>query len=253
MIRLAHLELGLPNPLQDNWMLSSLLKGMKRGKQGGDSKAPFTPDHLSKIKETLNLHCMEDRQFWAAALACFFGLLRISSVTVKGEKYWEQNYYLQRSDAKLTSRGMVLCIKLSKTNQFRDRVQETPLPLLSGHRLCPTTALIDFLSQAGELSADLLLLAFSEVRAPSGYKVLTQANFRRRLGKALQEAGLDLVHYNTHSLRRGGATWLLEAGVPVSAIHILGDWKSDSVFKYLCPSVEGKMQLLQSAISKLCV
>ena len=87
VIRILHLEVGMHNPLIENWQLSSLLKSMKRKKSSTQNyKLPLTPDHLLGIRRHLNLEDTRDSQFWCTILSCFFGLLRISSVTVSSGK-----------------------------------------------------------------------------------------------------------------------------------------------------------------------
>jgi hypothetical protein len=245
------MELGLSNPLKDDWFLASLLKGVKRGKGTCNSKAPLTPDHLLKIRAVLNPHNVADNQFWVALLSCFFGLLRISNVTVGSELVWDTDRILRRADVAVTQTGTVFSLRWSKNNQFMERIVEVPLPVLPDHTLCPTTAICRFLTQAGDLPATLPFLSYKVESRPPGYKVLTHTSFRNKLRALLQRSGISNVHYNTHSLRRGGATWLLSAGVPVAAIKVLGDWKSDCVFRYLCPSVHDKMNIVQKAASTL--
>ena len=60
------LEAGLQNPLEKNWYVASILKGVRRVK--GDTsiqKLPITPDILMQILPTLNLQSDFDRTFWA--------------------------------------------------------------------------------------------------------------------------------------------------------------------------------------------
>ena len=46
--------------------------------------------------------------------------------------------------------------------------------------------------------------------------------------------GIDSSLLSARSLRPGGATALLCAGVDSDAIQLLGRWKSDAMFRYLC-------------------
>lgn len=51
--------------------------------------------------------------------------------------------------------------------------------------------------------------------------------------QVLLELGIPASQYGTHSFRRGGATFALEAGVSLDVISLLGDWKSDAMYLYL--------------------
>ena len=96
IIRLIHVELGLMNPL-DNWPLTSLLRGMKRGK-GSDQqhKLPLSFSDLQKLSTEFNMGVTRDCQCWAAILCCFFGLLRISNVTVPSPYTWDSHRIIMR-------------------------------------------------------------------------------------------------------------------------------------------------------------
>ena len=50
---------------------------------------------------------------------------------------------------------------------------------------------------------------------------------------------------SSHSLRRSGATHMLMNSVPIETIRVLGDWRSGVVFRYLKPSADSKLSVLQ--------
>ena len=82
VIRLLHLENSFANPLENNWRVQTLLRGVKRVK--GDEtvhKLPLTPVHLLAIRHSLDFSSLNDCLFWAVLLTGFFGLLRISNLT----------------------------------------------------------------------------------------------------------------------------------------------------------------------------
>ena len=68
---------------------------------------------------------------------------------------------------------------------------------------------------------------------PTNFKVLTYAQFIKHLRYCLRSIGLDPSVYAGHSFRRGGASLAYQAGLPVQAIKLLGNWKSDAVLLYL--------------------
>ena len=56
VVRLLHLEVGMSNPLESNWYVSSILKGVKRVKGNSVSqKLPITIDILRGILTRWNL------------------------------------------------------------------------------------------------------------------------------------------------------------------------------------------------------
>jgi len=63
------------------------------------------------------------------------------------------------------------------------------------------------------------------------------------LEKAAEEEGLPTARYGTHSLRIGGATALLHAGVHIDIIKRWGRWVSDSFQRYLWEAEEDAKDL----------
>jgi integrase len=56
---------------------------------------------------------------------------------------------------------------------------------------------------------------------------------RHAAGTLEQFTGIDCFLLSAHSLRPGGATALLCAGIDSDVIKLLGRWKSDAMFRYL--------------------
>ena len=249
IIRIIHLELGLTNPLQDNFSVKSLLTGIKRSKGNTQRhKLPINPKDLLGIRNQLDLEAVKDAQFLAAVLTCFYGLLRISSVTVYSAAKIQSSHSLRRQDVTITKSGCVLNVSSTKTIQFKDREFQVPLPFNRNHPLCPTTALLQFMTMAGDLPDSTPLFS---IRSPTGITHLSPQYVRRRLTQTLSALGLPASLYGTHSLRRGGATWMLLSDIPLPIIKAIGDWRSDCVARYLTPDVRQKMKIVNSACLSL--
>ena len=138
IIRIMHLEAGLSNPLSNNWVLSSILKGVAKFKGKSVShKLPITPQHLLQIRSHLNLHLMEDNVFWAVCLTLFFTMLRKSNVFPKSIKLFDPSKNLRRCDFLVhpdgLHKGLVIQIRWTKTIQHKERLLLCPVPLLPGH------------------------------------------------------------------------------------------------------------------------
>ena len=125
----------------------------------------------------------------------------------------------------------------------KERVLEVPLPFIHNECICPTSAMIRFLHMSRDVPNNMPLLSILQ----SGKIIpLTQDMVRKKLSQLLP----DKI-YGTHSLRRGGATWLLVSGVSLDMVKSLGDWKSDAVLKYIKTSNAAKFDSIQLALSKL--
>jgi len=141
IIGLLHKEFGLPNPLQQNWQLSSLLTGIKRTLGSPPRQTlPITIDLLQKLYTLLNLNSSMDASFWAICLVAFFGMFRKSHLLPSSETSFDPTKQLTKADFAFTQWGMLITIRWSKTIQFRERVVEIPLPRIPGSALCPVKA-----------------------------------------------------------------------------------------------------------------
>lgn len=233
VVRLLHLLLDLPNPLKNNFHVDSMILAVKRHKaKEVRYKMTLSCSDLKAMKKHLNLDTPLDAQTWSIMLTCFFGLLRISNVTVPVKHQWDPTKVISREDIAFHANGCVLTVRWAKNIQLRDRTLQVALPKLNND-ICPTLALINLLRVAGQVPPAYPAWA---TMLPGGViEVPTPATVRPRLQTLIAAVGKPPSEYNTHSLRRSGASYLLSVGVPLATIKILGDWKSDCVFKYLKP------------------
>ena len=199
-------------------------------------KLPLSLSHLRALRAQLNLALPEDALFFAVLTACFFGLLRIGNALASSSH--PSPSVVLAGDLSFLPKGASLTIRSSKTIQFRERLHSVVLPYLPNHPLCPVTALKNFFSVAGTPPPSSPLFSCPSSPAPSAQ------DFRMRLSRLLAAVGQTPEDFSTHSLRRGGATWLLNAGAPLHLIKILGDWRSDCVLRYLRPDPADSLNLL---------
>jgi hypothetical protein len=138
IIRILHLERGLDNPIQGNWDLNLVRKGITR--QLGVppvQKLPITIEILMKIHSLLNWSSPMDLAFWAVCLTGLYGLLRKSSLLPKSVSS-DFSMTLLRSDVVLMEADcFVLRVRKSKTNQFGQRVLQLPFTACDNQDICP--------------------------------------------------------------------------------------------------------------------
>ena len=231
IVRILHLEASLPNPLHQNWVLNSVLTGIKRHKGASvQQKLPITPAILLKIRATLHLEQPRDIVFWCVCVVAFYGLLRKSNILPNGRRAFNAEIHLTRNNLYITPLGYYLSVNWSKTNQFRERKVTVPLPYLHNHPLCPAKAITNLLALHPHAPLQSPLFCCP---VPDGTAILTQAQFVARLRGTLATLGFPPERYSGHSFRRGGATWAFAAGVPGELIQIMGDWRSDAYKRYL--------------------
>ena len=173
---------------------------------------------LSKLSESRG-HV----SFRAALLTCFRGLLRKAHVTVSSAS-------LRRQDITFHSWGMMIHVDRSKTIQFAERTVDIPVANSSNRSMC---AVYWTRRHFTELPAGPGDQAFRVPAGGGGSAPLEYRDYHNTLKLACERSKLDPEQYSSHSLRRGGATFLLMIGVSIAEVKVRGDWKSDAVFEYL--------------------
>ena len=195
IVRILHLEWGLPNPLANNYQLSCVLGGIRR--HIGDRphrKTPLTTQLLLQFLSCLDLSGPADCALWAAMLLAFYGLLRIGSMLC-GSLQCDHSRHVTLADVQLHCEGIDITVQVTKTIQFAERTLVIPLLRVPGNVLCPFQALTLYLQRAtlprplGESPLPLF------VTSPSG-KPLTALAFASRVR--------DLAHL-TGNADSGGA------------------------------------------------
>lgn len=236
IVRLLHLEAGLKNPLDSNWYVSSILKGVRRVKGDSSSqKLPITLDILKQIFLKLDLRNSFDRAFWAACLVGFFSFFRKSNLLIQSHILFDPKRHLCASDAQFTADGAVLTVRWSKVIQFRERILHIPLPKIGNSPFCPSTALLHLNLENPICPIPVPLIRYC---SPGASNVpLTHKLFTQKLHICLAACGFHASMYSGHSFRRGGASYALECGLPVDLIKLQGDWNSNAYERYLQPSL----------------
>ena len=145
-----------------------------------------------------------------------------------GVRFFGEGGVAQRGG--IGAREVAIEVRASKTDQYNVGTYRNHY--VSGEEVCPVEALRD------------LFLAFPE-RFGTGREAhlplfrtadggpLWRSAVQGILQYAAREVGLDPDRYGSHSLRIGGATALLHAGVPIEVIKRWGRWLSDSFQRYL--------------------
>lgn len=234
VVRIIHLEAGHANPLEHNWYVASILKGVKRVKGcHSEQKLPITLDILKRLVCHLNLTLPLDRVFWAACLVAFYSFFRKSNLLIPTLDAFDPSRHLCRSDVNFRPDGAVLTVRWSKVIQFRERTLLIPLPLIKNSLFCPSTALLGLCLNTPLQKDPAPLFSYAD----NGSAIpLTQDRFISKLRGALTYLGYPANKYSGHSFRRGGASLALQCGLPVDLIKIQGDWNSNAYERYLEPS-----------------
>ena len=239
VVRILHLEWGFPDPLKENWVLDTVLKGIARVKGlQVNRKLPISPEILLKLKAKLHLNDIVQANFWAICLVAFFGFFRKANLLPPSNNQFDGGKHLCRKDFSFFSKGLIISIRWAKTIQFAERLLSVPLPLLPGHPLCPVKAVLHAFSLTkGAPPAGPAFV----VKKGGTWSSFPPGKFISLLRTILLTVGLDASKFSGHSFRRGAASWALRNSLPGEIIKILGDWKSDTYQNYLLLDHETKV------------
>ena len=199
--------------------------------------APVLPLELTKLFAVM-FDSRGHTGLRVAMLVSFRTLLHNAHVT-------DSEAALRRQDLEFHPWGMVLTIRKSKTNQFREQVHKIPVSKVNNRELCVVFWLKKHLNQCpAPLDAQAFRVPNADHSVPLPYSY-----YMAVLKAACIAAGLPPANFSTHSLRRGRATFLRLTGASLEQIKEGGDWRSDSVQEYLKESfVERLTQDMQVAV-----
>lgn len=241
VIRIIHLENGYENPLQGDFYLKSVLKGVERIKGNFVSrKLPITVEILLSFLTVIDLQKSKNLTFWSASLVAFYGMLRKSSLFPRSSC----KNHMCLSNCTLEDWGIKIVLSYSKTIQCQERRVYVALPWnRKDSRLCPVTTLLRALKLSGCCQASDYIFSYIE----KGEKFhMTYELFSSMLKAVLTGLKLPLADYSGHSYRRGGATHALHSGVPSEVICAQGDWQSLSYLDYIDQSAaKDRAQFMQ--------
>ena len=117
--------------------------------------------------------------------------------------------------------GMLIVIEKSKTIQFFERTVEIPVAYSPLEELCAVTWTLRHFNEVPAGAEDY---AF-RLSGPGGSVPQDYKSYQDTLKYICERAGLDPAKFSTHSMRRGGATFLSMIGVSVAEIKQRGDWQ----------------------------
>lgn len=240
VIRLLHLQAGFSNPLEDNFEVGLIRKGINREKGVPPlQKKPITLAILRKIHTCLDLSKPSELSFWAACLIGFMGFLRKSSLLPASGPFNPAKTLLRGDVKELSLESFVLIVKHSKVIQFGQKVHEIPYARCTEFRLCPVRALHAHLG-ASVLPPGRPLFSYNLAGLEH---TMSQLDFVNRLRNLLKTIGLGAGDYSAHSLRRGGASLAFELGVTPLQIKLRGDWSSSAFERYVFVSSGATMRI----------
>ena len=179
------------------------------------------------VSKCQHYHC--GPVYKAIFLTGFFGFLRLSNLSPHSAATFDPTRHLTGADVFFTKKFVKLLLKWSKTIQTRDRVHILTLPKLVDSDLCPRLALKALFNIYNMLSSSSLF----QIQTRNGWVTLIDSRVRKVLSKINVSLGLHPNHFTFHSLRRSGATFAINAHVPIQEIKRQDTWTSECVWRYI--------------------
>ena len=232
-----HVCCGLEPVRASNSVLRSTLNGIKRSQGLGEKgKDPMFPSHLKRIYNVLHVNVHVELLVFLAALLMFRSLLRVSHVVTS-------DHTLCRRDVLFNNKGCLLRVRSSKNTSGKGNERYIPITWAPDASMCAARGLKALLeSSPGQPDYPL----FSSGDA-SG---LSYSTFHKVFKSLISRAGL-IGDFASHSLRRGGATYMSMVGCTVLQVKDRGGWSSDCVYRYIKPPISHKVKIDEKFVSRV--
>ena len=233
---------GADYPFTKDFILSLTLRGIARNALHTPRRAPpVTLSILLSIPMFLIVKVIRIRRlFFCAFLFTFYLMARLANIVPKSAKSFDPCRHLTRGDVAVTSHGLLVTFKCTKTIQFGERLLHIPLLRIHDSPLCPVSAYLRMIRLVPARRSCPVFLSFG----PKGLVPLTKRTFVSAFRSYLVTAGISNAQsFRGHPFRRGAALWAFRCGFPGKIIQLYGDWSSDAYKLYLEFSLESKLTL----------
>ena len=237
-VKALHTLLALPFPATGS-ELRLVLRGIRRLKSRPPHQAaPITLSLLKDFFSLLDLTQPIDSVFWCLFLMAFYTLARKSNLvasSIAGRR--RPNKQILRSDVQLSSAGLLVTFRWTKTMQDGSRPLVVPCVAVPGSILCPVQAFSNMLDRVPAPSHGAAFV----LPHKHGVRPVTYKDFMLVLRCLIASLGLDPSKFSSHSFRHGGTTFAYRSGVPDQLIKVQGDWASDAYTRYLHHSLDSRL------------
>jgi len=219
---------------------------------------PITKEILTELikpltnKQTYNIigSNIEFHVYKALYLTLFLSFLRLSSLIPVSVKKLDKLRQLIWSRVKVTEKGIILTVVLSKTVQDMSKVQEIPIAAIPASDFCVVQALKNLVNIPGyPCGPDDPI--FNLPDGKGGWAVLSRRIASKKLDSQISSMGLNPKKYRWHAFRRGG----MQAGSKVvpnlELLRIHGGWQSDAFRVYLDLPATSRFEVTELLLNSL--
>lgn len=218
-----------------NWFIHATMKHFRLslGSAPIMYRRPLTIDMLNKLLTSIDLSDFDNRVFATMLSVGVYCLMRIGEIC--SSKSGKVVKFIRNQDIKWTLKGIGIALWSTKTDLEKKGVKKWIVKL-------PNVAFSPFemmrrlkLVKLNCVKLDEPFFALSSGRAVS--KFMLVKFLKTHLARVYP--GINPKEWSGISLRKGGATSALRAGVAEDIIQKLGNWKSDAYKNYIdCSEVD---------------
>lgn len=226
---------GYEGKYRENFMISLVLDGLKSLLGTGvTQKVPLTPQELLDIYRNIDSKDELGLILWSVIVFCFRSILRKSNVVPESDNFDE--LLVRRNNIQFHDWGMIVSVLSTKTIKYKDRILEVPINTLSDSPFCAVSLLRKHFAEfPAPLDGPLFYRRVGSTQKPVKYRDVL--NYLKTMSKKI---GKDPSTVGLHSLRRSGAFFMHQIGVPLEDIKSIGDWRSLAVLMYIVSPVDRK-------------
>lgn len=225
--------------IRQNFAFNATLHGLRRIL--GDPvpiRITLSVDDLLRMCDYVNVDDYNECVMWACLVTSFRSLLRKSNL-VPSTARESEGHFLRRDAFTFYTWGVMLRVSSSKTIQYGQRVHLVPITFTPGSPLCAASLLQrHFAETRAHPDSPAFLIYKGGKLVQLSYPVLLK--FVKRLIKSI---GVNPDRAGVHSLRRAGAVFLHQSGIPLEDIRQVGDWASLTALIYLAKPMSARIGL----------
>lgn len=233
---------------REEFMICLVLDGLRSILGTGvTQKMPLTPQELLPIFRMIDPNDEVGMIYWSVIVFCFRTILRKSNVVPESGNL--DDLLVRRNCIHFHAWGMMINVLSTKTIKYRERVLEIPICYIHGSPFCAVSLLKSHFSKyPGVPDGPLFYKMKGKLQVPVKYQ--ETLSYLKKMSFLI---GKDPSTIELHSLRRSGAFFMHQIGVPLEDIKCIGDWKSLAALMYIVSPLERKKTIDKVVASALPV
>jgi len=243
-VRLWHLEEYRTDIIGelDLSQLKAVVKGIARCISQPPALGGVRTQDLAKaIQQCLHPLSRTDANWAAGLTVAFCGLLRGAEFSLQEGETFNPLRHLTRADVKFFSKeGVEYAILRMRPAKKAGATKTLPLVLGGGGSLLDPVAALKHLYATDPVPEEQMA---TTPLFRHGTAAFTVEGVRAMVKAMMSSIGLDPARFGAHSLRIGGATAALAAGLSPAAIRAAGRWASDVYMLYTRCNMQASQRL----------